>query len=73
MLAKNAVVGGTWGLGSGRSVTKRAILFRASMIVVWAGTSDLVSEPIGQTTTTALLLLVLSLAAYPLGWNREAL
>lgn len=33
------------------------------MIVVWAGTSDLVSEPIGQTTTTALMRLVL--AAYP--------
>lgn len=41
------------------------------MIVVWAGTSDLVSEPIGQTTTTALILLVLSISlAYPgMDWD----
>ena len=42
------------------------------MIVVWAGTSDLVSEPIGQTTTTALMRLVL--AAYPgPEWTRRPL
>lgn len=38
------------------------------MIVVWTGTSDLVSEPIGQTTTTALMRLVL--AVYPgMDWD----
>src|SRR4051812_1971836 len=42
------------------------------MIVVWAGTSDLVSEPIGAylllSTTTALMRLVL--AAYPgMDWD----
>ena len=52
----------TWGLGSGRSLTKRAIPFRAKQNE-WAGTSGLVSEPIGQTTTTSLIRLVL--AAYP--------
>lgn len=61
MLAKPTswVSGGeerTWGLGSGRSVTKRVIPFRARQ----NGRAShheggLVSEPIGQTTTTSLI------------------
>lgn len=60
VLAKR-VAGGekrTWGLGSGRSVTKRAIPFRARQ----NGRARAVWCP-GQTTTTSLIRLVL--AAYP--------
>lgn len=58
MLAKPTswVSGGekrTWGLGSGRSVTKGFHLGQDKM-------GGLVSEPIGQTTTTSLIRLVLA-------------
>lgn len=43
------------GTRSGHNVTKRAISFRASMIIVWVGTSNLVFELIGQMMITVLM------------------